>query len=161
KDLSFDANGTRHPGRLEARVALPGACEEVAVVGTAVPFGPEKSLALDLELEGLAPKALAPYLARVGLEPALRHGRLAAHVAASAKAPAPEKLELAGEVAKLTLGDEGRKELAGLDSLKVAGAVLDRSARRLDLGSVSVVPPRARFGREPLGELEGLGFRTR
>jgi hypothetical protein len=161
RDLAWDSAGTQHAASIEARVTFPGNIESVALVGTAVPFGPEPSAKLDLAIQGASFAGLAPYLVRRGLEPALEHGTLGAHLEAKAKPFETGEVGVELELERLALADDRGRELAGIDRISIGKTTLDPAARRIGLGLVSVVHPRVEVGRDASGSVAFLGLRTR
>lgn len=136
-------------GRLELAASCPGVAERIELGGPIDFSAPIPTVELALDLRGLAPERLAPYLAELGIESTLESGRL--HL---------DSLRFTGDEdggIELALGGlglrDGAEELGAIDRI------------RLDL--VPGSPPRVEVGGSRLnvtrtaeGELLALGLRV-
>jgi hypothetical protein len=142
---------------LDVLVTAPGVVDSIAVVGTAVPFSPRQQLTLALDLEGIAPRALEPYLASVGIEPLLRNGSLKLDLDATAERLPGGAYQ--GEAALSSITYRDGEELGGVERIRAKGTKLDLRSLECDISLVEVSNPRFALKRDASGAIVAAGFR--
>ncbi|MBI3724741.1 DUF748 domain-containing protein, partial [bacterium] len=159
QDVLRDARSPGAPARVEARLSAPGIAEDIALLGSATPFGPRTAADLSLAVSGITLRALVPYLEPAGVTPLFSRGSLKARLHASATRAADGKDELEAAVRDLVLDDGD--ELAGIDLVRASGVRLDPDLARFHVEEAEVDLPRFHARRDAQGALVGLGFRVR
>lgn len=153
------------PARPEAQAALslelaaPGLFESLRLSGPLRPGGERRGLELELVGRGIELSALAPLLARAGLETTFERAELQASLAARLAEQPDGSLEGACSLERLRLvaGDESLLELDAL-ALRDAHLAADGGMR---LGEVALEGLALSALRGASGELSLMGLRTR
>jgi hypothetical protein len=144
-------------GNSKARDPKDGAeVGEVSLDGSFLPDPAAPAFSASLTTLHLSPAALAPYLAKVGLEPALEDGRLEARLGFTGHPHESTLDAIHMGVEKLALTSRDG-ELAGLDRLDLQGGAVGPG--RFELGAVAVDGPRGRVSRLASGATEAFGLR--
>jgi hypothetical protein len=158
RGLRLDTAAPDAAATIDARLSAPGVVEEIAVVGTAVPFAIRRELEMKLAMSGIAPRALAPYLAQAGLGSTLEHGSLELGVRASVERRGHGPY--VGEVEVSNVSFRDGDELAGLDLARIAGVRIDPERLTYDVDSIEIARPRAHARRDDKGALVVGGVRV-
>jgi len=152
------AIGRPSTARVRAWAAAPGFVERSEASGKITTGAGPLDLALELALaaDGLRAEPLRPYLAPLGIEPALRDGSFRAGLDARAR------LESGVVDARLALTDvaltDSQAPLASLGALRVDEVHVDPSG--VKVASVVVDHPRLAVARDEDGSLRALGLRV-
>ena len=157
RDLVHDEKRLDAPARLDVSLGVDRGVQTIRVSGTVVPFATPRTTSLAIDARGLTLEALAPWLARGGLEFALSDGVFSAKLDAS-EVEKGDDLLFSAALEGLTLTDG--TERARIPRV-TAEAALDPDARRLAFTSGTIERPRVRVEREPGGALAFAGLRTR
>lgn len=142
------AQAPAEPARFHGRVRAPGLVDELTLEGLvrSRPGPIDLSLELALRAQGVTGELARPYLRALGVEPVLASGALAAAVEGSLRQAQD------GWRAGLALRDaslaDGESVLLGCDELRVEDA---RLGDTLAIGTLALVAPRARLGRDAEG----------
>lgn len=144
------------PGRVRLSLSVAGVCERLSVEGTVAARPGGGAAALEILATGLDLDGLEPWLAPLGLEPALDDGRLA--LTATAEVGPEDDGTLADlQVRDLALQSGGETVLA------VGQAALRGwrgSGERTSVATIRLVRPRLVLGRLADGSLQLPGLRT-
>ncbi|MGQ0553138.1 MAG: DUF748 domain-containing protein [Planctomycetota bacterium] len=146
--------------RLSLRLAVPGVCSSVQLLGSAQLFGAQRGLELTLSADGLAPVALEPWLATAGLESDLSQGSFG--LSLSARTETDARGAITGEVSlRDVLLRDGERTLFALPELSLGGLNLDSLAQLTQLGLITVRGLNVPLRRDAHGLLHVAGLRTR
>jgi hypothetical protein len=142
---------------LDARIALPGVIEGISIVGSASPFATKRVVGLAIDGTGVSLRALGPYLAKAGIESRLEAGTLHVKLGAAATIEPAGRIAAEATLSDLALGD-GKRELAAIDLVRVAGVKVDPDASSVAVETVEVAGPRIRATREASGAVGACGL---
>ena len=145
--------GASEPVPLELKLAAPGILESAVLRGV-LTAGTEEQLELEIELLGLAPSALEPYLSAAGIESELRAGSLAFAASARRYGPRGDR-HLDATLRDLALADG--ETLVGVEKVSLVGFELESGD--LVLESLEIDGPAAAFTRRADGSSEFAGLR--
>jgi hypothetical protein len=153
--FDLDADGPAEDGTITGWLKWPNPSGQVTLTGTTHSLRDLFHTDLALRAQGLALADLAPFTKTLGFEPTIQNGSF--------------QLDAAAEVARTNgtpLGSlninnvsfhDGKTELAGLDSVQVAGVHFDPLG--MDVKSVAVSSPKISAGRDSDGVLRIAGIR--
>lgn len=123
--LDFDGN-----------ITLPGIAKSVRLTGRADPFSPVKRVDLQVRSTGIAPDALAPYLAAAKIEPLLEDGSFACDLSAVVDQTDEQRLLAELELKDVLFSDE--VPFLGLDRLGVKGVAVDSVANAIVVDELAI-----------------------
>ncbi len=151
-ELSIDDIRKGQPLTLRGRFRADGLANTVELNGTADLFAAEKRVDLQLAVDGIAPRALEPYLRQAGLESRLSDGDFSCNL--SAALGEGGAMDLA--VTKIRYADG--EDLFLLEKLEVSKARFDAASNVLKIDSIDVEGQMINVQREASGSLAALGF---
>lgn len=157
EDVLVDPESPGRRAKIEASCALPGIIEKASLVGTFVPVGTQRDLALDLTAEGIALAAIAPYLKRAGFEPDLKRGSASASIHAQALTTRDGSLGFSAEVTKARYSDQD--EFMSMRALHVEGGLVAKDGTVV-IDRIAVDDPSLNVRRHKSGALSVAGIRT-
>jgi len=157
-DAADDPCRPLRPIRFTTLFRAPGVADSIELTGEAVVFTPDRTFDAKLNVAGIEPLALEPYLAAAGVESLLHSGRFSCTMQA-----AVFPLDEGATGAEAVLRDivlENAGELFGLDSIRIAGVAIGPRGESIGVDSVAISGARCTVRREATGALNALGFRV-
>lgn len=156
-DIVRDPQRPDAPLRFQALVRAPGLWESLNLEGEAAPFSAKKTFDYRLEMTGIAPSYLDPYLAELNAASTWEAGTFSldtrGEVALQPDGSLGGRLELEGILLK-----DG-EELLGIDGITISGVNLHPGKRSLEVEAVEVRGPRLAARQDASGAVEALGLR--
>ena len=143
--------------RFHALVRSPGVWDALTVEGTAVPFAAEKTFEARVDVAGIVPGALDPYLDSIGAESTWEGGTFSLTSRGALELKEGGGLGARFEMENVTLRDG--EELLGVDRIAIDGVDIDPGQSSFGVASVKVERPRLTGRRDADGALEMLGIR--
>jgi len=158
RDLLLDPAVPDAPVLIAARASAPGIFRSIVLDGAAVPFAARKTFDATVKGDGIAPDALRPLLAEMGIESLLEDGKLACaiHAAVEPKDDGPILAEF--EVKGVRFEDA--RELLAFGGIRISGLSLDPKTMAIVIDEIAGDGPRLDVLREASGAISVLGIRV-
>ncbi len=157
KSIIHDPKNPNTAIALLAKLHLPNLIRDITATGTALPFADKKTFNGAVEVTGIKPDAIKPYLDQAGIESTLKAGHFTA--ALEADATLGETITANAKVTRFSFGDD--TPLFALKLVNLAEVKLNSKTADLDIGTIELTGPGIRVVRDATGQFAALGFRTR
>lgn len=132
----FDRSKPQAKASFQVQLETPGLVSSIHLRGGFQPFAARKTLSLTADLQGINPKALAPYLKGTGVSSNFQSGRLHAELAAGLEFLPKKNIYARCDIKNVSLSDD--KELAGVDRVLLENIVFDTTKLALVVGECRV-----------------------
>ena len=156
KGITLDPARPDAPVTVAGKFKLPNLARAVTMSGMARPFAARKTVELAVDLEGLKPDAVQPYLDALGLRSQLVDGRFACRLDAGLSIEPNGILSTDLRLSGLTLKD-GR-ELLALDDVKLSGLRFDPAGPAISIADIAITGPSIAGRRDKTGRIELIGL---
>lgn len=143
---------------LSGNFELPHLARSVTLAGSARPFAPRKTAELAVELGGLKPDAVRPYLDVLGLESRFNDGSFSCKLNAGLNIDPDGRVHADLGLSGLSLKDG--PELLKFDDVTLSGLSLAPDLTSIDIRSIELTGPTIVGSRDKDGRLELVGLRT-
>ncbi|MDW8262767.1 MAG: DUF748 domain-containing protein, partial [Phycisphaerales bacterium] len=153
-DLTGQAPGS-NPGKFRGWAVIPGVAERLEVEGNIQSRDRAATVSMRIKGEGISARALAPYLRRLALEPAMESGAFRASASINLR-QVQESLLFDLECSDISFAD-GERSFLTLGGITMTGGSL--SGEELNLGTIEIDSPRLAVRRNPQGQLTALGLK--
>jgi hypothetical protein len=140
-----------------ARMSSPRLASKISASGEGRPFAPEPDAAATVEVDGINPEALAPYLHALGLESTMTQGVLRCGVHATLTPREGGSPRLGAVLEGITLQD-GDRRLFEMGRVTVDGLSVDPASGAVELARLEGSGPALTVRRLANGRLELPGF---
>ena len=157
QNLSLGGRPPAPAARIQGRLEVPGVLKTMDLKGEIRRLAAENDLSLEVDVKGIAPHALKPYLEAAGVEAVMKDGSLACRVHARVKQARGGGTSLDFNMTGLRFTAAG--ETMGLGRLAVTGLEADSGTGRLRVRRVDITGGRLRVRREATGGLRLPGLR--
>jgi hypothetical protein len=155
--LTLDPEDPEVSPAFTAEAVVPGVVGGLRLTGRAKPFAARRTVAVQLEAEGITLDRLRPALTAAGVTPLLVSGTARLHADAAVEQRADGDLVLEASLSGLRYGDGGR-ELLALDALRARDVIVPAEGG-LAIGEVRTEGGRVALRTTPGGATEALGLR--
>ncbi|QOV91472.1 DUF748 domain-containing protein [Humisphaera borealis] len=158
-DIVFDAAKPDAQIKIAGAFKSPGVVRAIKLNGTARPFAQKRTLNLALDVSGIEPTILQPYLDFAGLDSTLKDGSFTANLAASATVDPSGKVGAEAVLGGISFQDGD--ELFGMKNVSFSGIAVNPKNGVMRVEEIEITGPTLAFKREKDGAFSGFGFRTK
>jgi hypothetical protein len=155
---TIDSANPDSPSVFSVVLTAPGLVREIRLAGQAKPLAGEKTFNLTATALGIAPTAIAPYLAEAGLASEWKDGAFTASAEGDLAIDSTGKLAADAHLSKIRLSDQ--REVFTMDDVRVQGAGIDPASRSVNAHAIDISGPAISVHRDADGNLHAFNFKT-
>lgn len=160
KSISFDPSKEPAPLAMDGVFRVPGVAREAKLTGQIQPFGVRRMANVDVQVTGIKPDILTPYLRPFGIECTLQNGTATMALDATAVQDPAGDMVVNALVDKIALRDGQGAALAKLDRIKVGNLRVAPGGDRIAVQALEITGPSTAIRREKAGAFVAAGFRV-